>query len=196
MVGNVGFGLSGVVKGYLGKTDNLKLGVFEFPSISTSFQDFEVLNNYSKQVLRNGILGNILLSRFNVIIDYSREKLYLKPNRSYNKEFEYDKSGLTIFAVGQDLNQYYVSAVITDSPAYNADIRPGDLIIKVGMRRTKTLKLQDLTHKLSQKVGKKIKMTILRNDQKLKKEFRLDEWWSQGWRGYSYTLNRLSLIDN
>jgi len=180
MVGNVGYGLSGAIYGYRGKSRRFELGSLYFNEIVTSFQDllFEELEENVK-VIRNGIIGNTLLARFTVIIDYTREKLFLKPKRKYNKGFDFDKSGITLFAVGSDLDQYYVVAVIQDSPADLAGIKPGDLIIKFGRRKTKKMSLDKINRKLSKKEGKLIKLTLKRGDEEIKTSFRLKEWFDE-----------------
>jgi len=178
MVGNLGFGLSGVLRGFRGKTQRLDLGKYQFTDIATSFQDLDLdTTTFTRDIVRNGILGNTFMSRFTVIIDYSKEKLYLKAKGKYNKKFDFDKSGLTLFSVGPNLDQYYVVAVLIDSPAYQADIKPGDLIYKLGRRKTKHMTLQEIMHKLSRKAGKKIKVTIIRDEEQLKREFFLEEWY-------------------
>jgi hypothetical protein len=170
--------LSGVLRGFRGKTQRLDLGKYQFTDIATSFQDLNIdSTTISRDIVRNGILGNTFLSRFTVIIDYNKEELYLKAKGKYNKKFDFDKSGLTLFSVGQNLDQYYVVAVLVDSPAYRADIKPGDLIYKLGRRRTINMSLQAIMYKLSRKTGKKIKMTIIRDEVYLKREFNLEEWY-------------------
>ena len=118
------------------------------------------------------------MSRFNVIIDYTNEVLYLKPGRKYNEDFSFDKSGITIFAVGAQLNQYYVVAVIKDSPADLAGVRPGDLITKVGRKKAKRFTLSRITDKFTKKEGKKIKLTLQRGGQEFTVTFRLKEWFN------------------
>ena len=180
MLGNVGYGLSGVIYGYRGRCKTLKLGDIQFNGIATSFQDinFDELNP-NLLLVRNGIIGNKLLERFRVIIDYIRGKLYLKPYRKkYDKDFSFDKSGITIFAVGSDLKQYYVVSVIKDSPSDLAGIQPGDLILKVGRRKTRRMDLQDITNKFTKKEGKLIKLTLQRGEEEIKASFRLKEWFN------------------
>ena len=179
MVGNVGFGLSGAIYGYRGKARSFELGELVFNDIVTSFQDliFEDITP-NLELVRNGIIGNTLLSRFSVIIDYTKGILYLKPGRKYNQDFSFDKSGITIFAVGPQLNQYYVVAVIKDSPADLAGVRPGDLITKVGAKKAKRLTLSRITNKFTKKEGKKIKLTLQRGSEELKVVFRLKEWFN------------------
>jgi len=177
MVGSVGYGLSGAVLGYRGKTRQLSMGKLYFNEIVTSFQDLDMQGLNDIEVIRNGILGNTLLSRFTVIIDYTKSKLYLKPNRKYNKGFDFDKSGMTLLAIGSDLDQYFVAAIIHNSPADLAGIQPGDTIIKMGRRKSKSLTLERITKKLSRKEGKKIKLVIRRGDETFKKSFRLKEFY-------------------
>ena len=178
-IANVGFGLSGVVKGYIGRTRKLSLGEYFFDNISTSYQDVLLEQEQDFKVKRNGLIGNNLLRRFIVIIDYSKERLYLRASRKYNRAFNYDRSGLTIFAIGQNLNQYYVVSVIEGSPASEAGIKPGDSIVKFGKRRTKNMKLQDISHRLSQKPDKRIKLTLERDGEQMKVEFYLKDWFDK-----------------
>lgn len=171
--GYVGYGISGPIEGFLGKVSKLKFGTLEFKNILTSFQEIENSLVDDKTLARNGILGNLLLRRFEVIIDYHNKKLYLKPNRNYNKEFKYDRSGLVIFALGKDFKEFYIRAVINGSPAAEADIRPGDVIKKIRWLKSKHWSLERLTRLLQKKEGKCIKMTIERDGEKIKKKFYL-----------------------
>ena len=179
MIGNVGFGLSGMIKGYMGNTKCLQVGEFVFNNIATSFQDVHLDSTRRVLLVRNGILGNSLLKRFGVIIDYTRQKLYLRGYKKYDAPFEYDKSGLTLFAVGANLNQYFVVAIIHGSPAHKAGIIPGDIILKIGWRKTKHMTLEDITRKLAQRIGKLIKMTLIRDGNIYKTEFRLHNWYDE-----------------
>ncbi len=180
MVGSVGFGLSGAIFGFRGKCKRLELGEIYFNEIVTSFQDLNFEEGtIPTNIIRNGIIGNSLLSRFSVIINYTTSTLHLKPYRKkYNKDFSFDKSGITLFAVGPDLNQYYVVAVIDGSPASEAGVMPGDLIIKMGRKKAKKLSLNRITDKLSRKEGKSIKLTVLRENEEIKIAFKLKEWFN------------------
>jgi len=179
MVGNVGYGLSGAIFGYRGKSKRFELGELYFNEIVTSFQDLVFQNTPLKSpLIRNGIIGNTLLSRFIVIIDYTSQHIYLRPTRKYNQDFTFDKSGITLFAVGPDLNQYYVVATIEGSPADLAGVLPGDLIVRVGRKKAKRLSLNRITEKFSKKEGKLIKLTLLREDQEIQTSFRLKEWFN------------------
>ncbi|MEL6388884.1 MAG: PDZ domain-containing protein [Bacteroidota bacterium] len=176
MLGNVGFGLGGVIRGYMGRSRELDFSPFVYSNIATSFQDLNFGSGPRPKLIRNGILGNNLLSRFYIVIDYSREKLYLQASKKYNRDFEFDKSGITVFAVGSKLDKYYIVSVLEGSPAAEADVQPGDLIIKVNRRRSSNMRLQDITNMFSKKPGKNIKLTLIRGEEKIKREFVLREW--------------------
>jgi hypothetical protein len=177
MLGTVGFGLSGPVRGFLGKTDYLKFGDYTYENIITSFQDIYTYGDAAAGLVRNGILGNVLLSRFTIVIDYPKEFIYFKAKRKYAREFPYDKSGLNLLAFGPGLNQFMVSSVINGSPSAEVGIIPGDVLIRINGRNAKNLSLQGISNLMSEKNGKKIKFVILRNEKEIKKEFYLQDWY-------------------
>ena len=178
ITGNLGFGISGALKGYVGTVNELALGGYLFPNLITSFQDMKAVSLDPSITVRNGLIGSHLLRRFHIIIDYLRGKMYLKPIRKnkYADSFDYDRSGIVVFAVGENLNEFFIKEILANSPASEIDLRPGDIITKIGLRKTGILTLEDINHKFQKKPGKKIKLQILRNGKKLKKELILRDW--------------------
>jgi len=168
--GSLGKGLGGDIEGFSGRIHRLNLGPLFFNNLLSSFQALDDARISTDKIIRNGLIGNLLLERFDVIIDLAGAKMYLKPVKNYNKKFEFDKSGLTLFAFGEELNSYYVRYVTENSPASDADIRPGDIILKVGCFSYKWFTLRQLNKKFVGKTGKKIKLKVLRGDEKLQKE--------------------------
>jgi len=177
--GPLGVGLGGDIIGYQAKFKSLYLSnSLFFHNVVSSYQvlneeiDTDLINN------RNGILGNPILSRFRIIIDYIKSELYLKPIKNYNKNLYYDKSGLIIYAVGEKLNQFVIKYVIKGAPAHDAGLQSGDKIHRIGIVPTKLLTLSAVNRKLNKKDGKKVKMTIIRDGEKLKKSILLDDYLS------------------
>ncbi|MBT8233941.1 MAG: hypothetical protein HKO66_06060 [Saprospiraceae bacterium] len=167
--GNLGKGLGGDLEGYLSKLKELSItDEFKFTNIVTSFQP--VPENFSEEVYRNrnGLIGNPILSRFDVTIDFVRNNLYLKPNKKYNRKFEYDKSGLTIYAFGANLDNFFVKDILENSPASEAGIQKGDMIKKVGFWPAHFYTLGAITRKFQKNEGKKIKMVLERNGHRYK----------------------------
>ncbi len=172
---NIGQGLGGYLEGYTSRLQQIRIGPYHIPQPLVSYQFLSENTDTSYLNARDGILGNQLLKRFDLIIDYPRRKLYLRPNRNFHRPFRYDKSGLILIAGGKQLSSFLVKAVVPGSPAAQADIRPGDLIVRANGRSAALWSLSSL-HKLFQKKsGKKIRLHISRQGQILKKEFRLKE---------------------
>lgn len=171
--GNIGAGLGGFLFGHLGRVSLLNLGDLRCTEVITNFQDLEAGMDTSRLLGRNGIIGNGVLSRFIVIIDYPNEKLYLQPNKHYKEEFNFDKSGLAVIASDILLNKYVVHSVIAGSPADLAGIKSGDVIRRINFSPSGTLSLERINQIFRKKEGTEIKLVIKRNKTKLKFKFKL-----------------------
>jgi hypothetical protein len=80
----LGTGLSGDIHGFYGSSLHLLLGDYELSNIPTAFAPAEVR---SKQEGADGIIGNNCIRRFNVIVDYPHNRLYLRPNKYFPMAF-------------------------------------------------------------------------------------------------------------
>lgn len=176
--GSLGKGLGGDIEGFSGRIHRLQIGQFNFNNLLSSFQEIDSLLLGPEKVVRNGLIGNMLLERFEVFIDFHEAKLYLKAKKNYNKDFEYDKSGMTVFAYGNTLNKYYVRYVTENSPASDADIRPGDIILKIGLFSYKWYSLRQLNGVFSSRNGRRVKLKLKRGDEILIKELVLRDLFS------------------
>jgi hypothetical protein len=171
----IGHGIGGSIDGYVGRTAKLRIDEMELNNVVTNFHDVAeeyvidsaFLNN------RNGIMGNVILQRFNIVIDYIREEVYLKPNKNFNQTFKFDRSGMSIIATGDQLNNFVVLNIIKDSPAYEADIRKGDEIKVLNGVPTSIRGLENILRFLQKKPGKKVRLLVKRGEERLKKEIRL-----------------------
>ncbi|HAQ38001.1 MAG TPA: hypothetical protein DCQ58_05780, partial [Saprospirales bacterium] len=161
-------GISGALIGTVGIVKKIGFSDFTFGEVITSLQDFDYITQEEASKTRNGIIGNDMLNRFTVYIDYSRNQIFLKPGKRYNKSFSYDKSGLIISAVGLDFNQYFIQAVVPDSPAEKAGLLSGDEILSVNSVSTSFLSLNQIQRTLKRKEGTTIRIKISRKGKKQK----------------------------
>lgn len=169
--GTLGKGLGGDLYGYIGRLNELTIdSAYRLHQPIAYFQQVEISELKKVKADKNGILGNQIISRFDVIIDYHKERLYLKPNRNFNQEFIYDRSGLTVLAYGNELNKYVIAEVRPGSPAHEAGLKPGDVIKKIGLWPISFYKLSDINSMLTGKPGKKIKIKIMRESKVIKTE--------------------------
>src|SRR6202012_1171767 len=89
-----GAGLGGKTYMQLTTLKNFTLGPFRFKQIPTYiFEDSYDMTSYPQLA---GLIGNDLLRRFNLILNYDRSEIYLTPNGAFNQPFDYSYSGVTI----------------------------------------------------------------------------------------------------
>lgn len=170
---NIGMGLGGYLEGYIGRTPKMYLGNFQQQGVVTYFQELDTTLDLTYLNKRNGLVGNMFLNRFQVVVDYYESYIWLKPSRNYKQKYVFDRSGLNVIASGTTLNQFNVQSVIPNSPASEADIRPGDRIVRLGITPAGFLGLADIMHYFQKRPGKKVCLVLKRDGKRVKKRFRL-----------------------
>lgn len=174
ILANIGMGLGGYLEGYTGRVNALDIGAYQQSNIVTYFQTLDTTGiNLDYLNGRHGLVGNALLSRFTVILDYYNFKIWLKPGRSYKNEFVYDRSGLCIITSGTSLNSFMVQTVLPNSPAEEAGILKGDQIVRVGVAPASILSLSDLQKFFQKSSGKKVRVVIKREGKRYRKTLTL-----------------------
>jgi predicted aspartyl protease len=174
--GSIGIGLGGNVIGYVGKVNQVKISTtIGFDDLPCHFQDIDMVLDSTSAKTRNGIIGEPILSRFTIYIDYVREKLYLQPNHFYKKEIRFDRSGLNLIAVGADLDQFLVQNIVPNSPAAWADFRKNDEIVSVNYIAANFYSLQDLSELFKRKGNKKMRVVMKRHGRRYVKYLRLKD---------------------
>jgi hypothetical protein len=173
----IGRGLGGVITGRIGRIRSLRINDFKIDNVIANFPDE---NSYmdtlktSRVVDRNGAVGGEILSRFTVIFNFSQERIYLKKNAAFRKNFYYSLSGLTLKAKGARLRRFEVTDVRENSASHKADIRVGDLIVSVNGLPAGELDLNAVNGFFNIRPGKRIKLEIEREGKIIKKEFQLE----------------------
>ncbi|PWT70769.1 MAG: signal protein PDZ [Bacteroidetes bacterium] len=142
---------------------DFKFGPFHFRNVPAYIFDDEY--NITSYPSLAGLIGNDLLDRFNVILNYGRREIYMTPNSHYRDLFDYSYTGLGIYWIGGDVR---VSDVIKDSPAEKAGFKTDDIII--GVANNFSGNIQDYKN-LLQRTGEKIKVVVRRENKLL--EFKL-----------------------
>jgi membrane-associated protease RseP (regulator of RpoE activity) len=165
---NIGMGLGGNIEGFIGRISSVALGKFDEKNVITYFQQLDTaLYDAENTSSRNGVIGNGMLRRFILVLDYNGKEVWLKPGKQYKSEYTYDRSGLSIISSGTNMSTYIIQDVIPNSPATDADIRKGDRIVKIGRKPAFMVTLTYILKKFQGKPGKKVKVTIVREEQRL-----------------------------
>jgi predicted aspartyl protease len=173
--GSIGMGFGGEIEGVVGRIRDVQMGSHRLALPVCNFQELHQSSDSNFVNGRNGLLGSEILSRFNMIIDFSREKMYVQPNRFFPIEFSYDRSGISLIASGLDLKQFLVQDVLENSPASEAGIKEGDEITLINGFPARFFTLGSMNNKLQAKVGKTVRLTLKRNKEKIKVKFKLKE---------------------
>ncbi|TGE06498.1 hypothetical protein EU556_16830 [Hymenobacter fodinae] len=141
----LGRGLNGYINGYLGRVTELRLGRYRVPSLLTSFPDAADVAQRA-DVFRNGNLGFELLKRFMIVIDYTHNRLLLRPNSTFRQPFEHDMSGFDLVAAGPELRRYVIGKIQPESPAALAGLQTNDELVSINLIPTAELSLTQISN--------------------------------------------------
>jgi membrane-associated protease RseP (regulator of RpoE activity) len=160
----LGRGLSGVINGYLGRVQSMQLGRYRVKAPLTSFPDVESLS-LRAEVPRNGTIGFELLKRFEVVIDYTHNSLWLRPNSLFRDPFEHDMCGLELLASGPNYRRYFVLHLEPNSPAVQAGLLPDDELLSINLLPVKAMSLTQISRIFHSGDGKTLFLLLQRNGQ-------------------------------
>lgn len=172
----VGRGLGGEIRGKTGRVKELSLGRFKMQEVIANYPDPNSYIDTLKlgRTFRHGTIGGEILTRFTVIYNFSKEQIHIKKNSDFKKGFYYNLSGLTLRAKGTSLNSFEITDVRKASSSDKAGLQIGDEIINVNGVSTTELNLNQLNGYLNLKPGKKIMVSIKRNNVLLSKKIVLE----------------------
>lgn len=173
----IGRGIGGIITGKIGRIKEVDIGDYKIPSVISNFPD---PNSYmdtlktGRAIFRNGSVGGEVLSRFHVVFDFPKEKLYLKRNHDFKKKFYFNLSGLTLKAEGSSLRKYEITDVRENSAAGLAGLQVGDIIVSINGIPARELELSTVNAYFNSKPGKKVIVDIERAGNPIKKVFHLE----------------------
>ncbi len=169
----LGRGLGGNIFGKVARIDRLWVDNYEFKGVISTFPDPESYEISLDQNFRNGTFGGGMMSRFHIVFDYIRNKIYVKKGHGFRKPFEFNLSGLIVRAKGVYLREFEIDNVRKGSAAETAGLKVGDEIIEINGIRAMKLNLDQVVAKLNDRANKKVKLVILRDGQPMNIQFRL-----------------------
>lgn len=156
---NLGVGLNGDIYGRIARLKGIKLSKYDIKDIVAAFPDTGESNS-KVLVDRVGSIGTPLLKRFNVVFDYSRETMYLKPNSMFKQPFEHDMSGIEIAFYPPEYKRAYVARVEPRSAAEDCGLQINDEILSINFKPINEWNLEDLYELFHSKEGRGIALTI------------------------------------
>jgi len=122
-------GIGGESSGYDFSAVSLMIGGLTLPDVIFSYSLDTAGSLASEDYI--GILGNNILDRFDLIIDFRLNNLYLRPNERYDKPFEFNRMGFAFVDRCKTMGGWIVSGMYRNSPAEKEGLMIDDKIITI-----------------------------------------------------------------
>ena len=147
-------GLGGKKQMQLTVVREVQIGPYKFKRVPTYILDDE-FNILSYPVL-GGLIGNDILRRFNLIINYPQQEIHLIPNGHFRDRFDYSYTGMSMYYLD---GQIFVDDIIEGSPADKAGLKNGDVVTGIDNNFSNNI---EAYKNLLQRTGQKISILIMR----------------------------------
>lgn len=155
-------GVGGEIKTVDVRMRDFQLGRYVIPDLLVTLaRDNEGLLS---EDANDGPLGNEILRRFRIVLDYSRRRMMLEPNQHLGDPIETGMSGIDFGS--EDCRPFKVKKVLENSPAAEAGIQTGDEIVALDGRPFKEIPSFEM-EKLLSKNGAEYSLTLSRAGKEL-----------------------------
>lgn len=144
----LGRGASGEITGFTGRVKDFGLGKYSVKDVPTGFLDAS--GGTAGIGGRDGNLGSVILRRFKIIYDYSRQQMIVEPNKFSADPF---------------------AAALTTTAAVNTDISPSALNDYIGHYGERTISVESSSLFIQRPGGQKLKLIAA----SVKDEFSLEQ---------------------
>lgn len=154
-------GMTGRLQMHITVIKKVKMGPYSFFKVPTFLYKDD--NNVTGYPHLGGLIGNEILRRFNMTINYPKKEIHLVPNSRFRDEFDYAYTGLGLYMVDEKIS---VEDVIENSPAAEAGFQLGDIVISIGNNTSQNIQqykniLQSANHNLKVIILRKNKLIEL-----------------------------------
>jgi hypothetical protein len=149
-------GMGGKANMVITTMKEFRLGPYRFKNIPVHIFDDEF--NVTSYPYLAGLIGNDVLRRFNVILNYEKKFFYLVPNSHFRDPFDYSYTGLGLYWIEGEIR---VGDVMKDSPAEKAGLKVDDVVIGINNNMSQNLQLYK---SMLQNTGDRVRILVNRPD--------------------------------
>ena len=153
-------GAGGKVTGQVGRVSELSFGSFKIKEPTTLFSQDQGGALASTQLAGN--IGQQIMGRFRIFLDYGRARIILEPAKTYADPFDRAYAGFALQADDKNYRTFRITEILENSPAAEAGLQKDDVIIKIDGQQS-DITLSRLNELFEQPVSRKI--TIRRGEQ-------------------------------
>lgn len=133
----------------------VQLGHYKFRNVPTYIFDDQY--NVTSYPYVGGLIGNDLLRRFNLVINYPQREINIVPNGHYNDAFDYAYTGMATYFID---GRIIIEDIVPGSPADKAGLKVDDILVGVETNFTNNI----MAYKtMLQSSNEKMKIFINRN---------------------------------
>jgi membrane-associated protease RseP (regulator of RpoE activity) len=129
-------GLGGRVDMKMTVIKEIRLGPYKFRNVPVYVFDDEF--NITSYPYLSGLIGNDLLRRFNIIMNYEKRDFYLIPNTHFSEPFDYAYTGIELYFMD---GLIFLGDVAKGSPAEAAGLKEGDEVVAVNKNFSQNLQV-------------------------------------------------------
>lgn len=156
-------GAGGEVTARIGRVSELKIGRFRISSPITLFAE-DKAGAFADPALV-GNIGQQIVGKFRLFLDYSHNRIIFEPNNSFAESFDRAFGGLALVAEGKDYRTFRISDVLENSPGTEAGLQKDDVITTIDGKPAVDLSLTKVLELFERPVT--YKLTVRRGEQTL-----------------------------
>jgi hypothetical protein len=157
--------ISGEMQGFIFRADSVHFPPFIYHAPIIYFESNENYTGKNQyKSFRSGVIGNGILSKYLIALDYKKSKLYYKRIQE-NKTKAFLHSGITL---GMKRQGAEVVGLIYGSPADIAGVRVGDVLLKIDTINVSSDNISDVSDML--KSAGTYRLKLKRNDSIFEKQ--------------------------
>jgi PDZ domain/Aspartyl protease len=154
-------GVGGQQSGRIGRVSELQIGTLKLSNPVTYFSEDKAGAYASKDIA--GEIGEQITSKFKLFLDYGHDRIIFEPSSVFAAVVDPASSGLGIEADGRNYKTFRIKEVLENSPASEAGLQVGDVIIAIDAQAAADLTLTKVLEMFEQPDSRRL--TVRRGGQ-------------------------------